>query len=123
MSQSNMIEYKDYLAELILDTEDNIIIGRVINTAEIISFHGQTIEEAKSAFYDVIDTYLVACEEENIEPARPCSGKFSLRVDPVLHKKLRDYAKLKHKSLNELIICLLERDIAELGQNAHFHGV
>ncbi len=66
----------------------------------------------------MIDTYLSACKEENIEPALPCSGRFSLRVSPILHKKLRDYAKIKRKSLNELIAGLLERDIDELYQNA-----
>lgn len=116
MRANNIIEYKDYLAKLTLDTDDNIIVGHVFNTADIISFHGQTIEEAKSAFYDVIDSYLYSCKEENIEPSLPCSGKFSLRINPTLHKKLRDYAKMKHKSLNEFIVDLLEKDIANLTQ-------
>ncbi len=109
-----MIEYKNYLAELTLDTDDNIIVGRVVNTADIISFHGSSVEEAKSAFHDVLDTYLTTCKEENIEPSLPCSGKFSLRVNPALHRKLRDYARLGNMSLNEYIISLLERDIMQL---------
>lgn len=111
MSHHNIIEYKNYLAELVLDTEDDIIVGRVINTADVISFHGNTVEEAKTAFHDVIDTYLAACKEEKIEPSQPCSGKFSLRVNPLLHRKLRDNARLVNMSLNEYIISLLERDM------------
>jgi predicted HicB family RNase H-like nuclease len=118
MNTGTIIEYKNYLAELTLDTEDNIIVGRVINTSDIISFHGKTVLEAKNAFHDVLDTYLAACKEEAIEPAAPCSGKFSLRLTPNLHRKLRDYAKLKNKSLNELIISLLERDLSELAHHA-----
>lgn len=121
MSIGSIIEYKNYLAELTLDTEDNIIVGRVINTADIISFHGKTIKEAKSSFRDVIDTYLAACKEENIEPSLPCSGKFSLRLNPSLHRKLRDYARLKNKSLNEFIVSLLERDILQLNKYASDH--
>ena len=97
--------------------DDNIIVGRVINTADTISFHGKTLEEAKLAYYDVLDTYLFTCQQENIEPSLPCSGRFSLRVSPVLHKNLRYYAKLKHQSLNDFIVGLLEQDLEKL---AHF---
>ena len=114
MSLNNIIEYKGYLAEMNLDIEDDIIVGRVINTADIISFHGKTVEEAKLAFHDVLDSYLSACQEEDIEPSLPCSGRFSLRVSPVLHKKLRHYAKMKHQSLNDFIVGLLEKDIENL---------
>lgn len=114
MSLNSIVEYKGYLAELALDVEDGIIVGRVINTADIISFHGETVEEAKLAFHDVLDSYLSACKEENIEPSLPCSGRFSLRVSPGLHKKLRHYATIKHESLNDFIVGLLEKDIENL---------
>lgn len=112
MNANNIIEYKNYLAELELDAKDNIIVGRIINTADIISFHGKTVKEAKAAFHNVLDTYLAACKEEGIDPSLPCSGKFSLRVKPALHKKLRDCARLENQSLNEFIISLLERSVA-----------
>lgn len=118
MNVSNIIEYKNYLAELELDAKDNIIVGRVINTADIISFHGKTVKEAKAAFHDVLDTYLVTCKEEGIDPSLPCSGKFSLRVKPALHKKLRDYARLENQSLNEFIISLLERSVLTLNKHS-----
>lgn len=121
MSMNNVIEYKGYLAELILDTQDNIIVGRVINTADIISFHGNTIEEAKAVFRDVLDTYLITCEEEHIEPSTPCSGKFSLRLNPSLHRKLRDYARLENQSLNESITHLLESAVMHFGKHRPAH--
>lgn len=121
MNVSNIIEYKHYLAELVLDTEDNIIVGHVINTADTISFHGKTVREAKAAFHDVLDTYLAACKEEGIEPSLPCSGKFSLRVNPTLHRKLRDRARLENQSLNEFIIHLLEQSVSELNGHVGTH--
>ena len=114
MSLNSIIEHKGYLAELALDIEDDIIVGRVINSVDTISFHGKTVEEAKLAFHDVLDTYLSICQEENIEPSLPCSGRFSLRVNPILHKKLRHYAKIKHQSLNDFIVGLLEQDVEKL---------
>jgi predicted HicB family RNase H-like nuclease len=114
MSLKNIIEYKGYLAELILDIEDDIIVGRVINTTDNISFHGETVEDAKLAYHDVLDTYLSTCHEEGIEPSLPCSGRFSLRVNPILHQNLRHYAKLRHQSLNDFIVGLLEQDLENL---------
>jgi len=114
MNLNSIIEYKGYLAELVLDIDDDIIVGRVINTADIISFHGETVEQAKLAFHDVLETYLYTCKEESIEPSLPCSGRFSLRVSPILHEKLRNYAKMKHQSLNDFIVGLLEQNIEKL---------
>ena len=74
----NLIYYKNYIAELSLNLEEDIIVGKVINTADIISFHGKTLIEAKKAFHDVLDTYLKTSEDLGIEPSKPCSGKFNL---------------------------------------------
>ena len=98
---TNVLEYRGYIAELSLDLEDNIIVGKVINTTDIISFHGKTLDEAKQAFQDVLDTYIEVAEKEGIELARPYSGKFNLRITPTLHRKLTVLAKKQNKSLNE----------------------
>lgn len=97
----DIIIYKDYIAELFLDIEEDIIVGRVVNTADIISFHGKTLEEAKQAFHDVLDTYLEIAEKEGIEPTKPYSGRFNLRINPILHRKLTILARDRKKSLNE----------------------
>jgi len=111
MSTKNTISYKGYIAELNLDTDDNIIVGRVINTADLISFHGASVEEAKNAYYNVLDTYLETCQKENINPSLPTSGKFSLRIAPELHRQLRDRASLERSSINEMIIAVLSRSM------------
>jgi len=119
MKTENIIEYKNYLAQLTLDTEENIIVGRVINTSDTISFHGKTVSEAKRAFHDVLDVYLSTCTEEGIEPSAPTSGRFSLRVAPPLHRKLRDHARLANMSLNEFVVGLLTHAILKREKRAH----
>jgi len=107
-SSSNVLEYKKYIAELYFDLEDDIIIGRVTNTKDIISFHADNISEIKQAFHDVIDTYLEACEKEGIIASKPYSGKFNLRVNPDLHRELSIEAAQDGISLNDLIQELLK---------------
>ena len=99
--RKDIITYKDYVAELTLDLEDDIIVGKVINTADIISFHGHTLCEAKQAFYDVLDIYLDTAKQKGIEPSKPYSGRFNLRISPELHRNLTMVAKQQQKSLNE----------------------
>jgi predicted HicB family RNase H-like nuclease len=46
------------------------------------------VNELKTSFEDSIDDYLEFCEERGEEPDKPFSGKFVLRIDPVLHRRL-----------------------------------
>jgi predicted HicB family RNase H-like nuclease len=105
----DMIVYKDYIAQLSFDIEENIIIGKVINTSDIISFHGKTLEEVKQAFHDVLDAYLEAAAREGINPSKIYSGKFNLRINPDLHRKLAISAKEHKKSLNEFTEEMIEK--------------
>ena len=109
---NNVLEYKGYIAQLALDTDDNIIVGNTINTADIISFHGDTINEATQAFHDVLDTYLQTCEDESIDPSRPYSGKFNLRIEPQMHRELSIEATKSGKSLNELVASMIKESLS-----------
>jgi predicted HicB family RNase H-like nuclease len=62
-----------------------------------------TIRGAKLAYHDVLDTDLFTCHEEGIEPSLPCSGRFSLPVNPILHQ-----------SLNDFIVGLLEQNLENI---------
>ena len=53
----NMLTYKGYIAKIDADLDDGILVGRVINTRDIIGFHGETISEVTASFHAVIDEY------------------------------------------------------------------
>jgi predicted HicB family RNase H-like nuclease len=67
----NSIIYKDYTASMVFDTEDKIIVGRVLDIDDIISFHGETIPEFESNFHAAIDDYLAASQELGSSPEKP----------------------------------------------------
>jgi predicted HicB family RNase H-like nuclease len=97
----NSIFYKNYIARIELDLEDGILVGRVINTRDIIGFHSNTIAEAIESFHSVIDEYLEDCKEKGVNPNKPCSGRFNLRIPPLLHSELSIAAAKAGKSLNQ----------------------
>ena len=68
---SNFISYKDYSTSMVSDTEDKIIVGRVQDVDDIISFHGASVAECESNFHAAIDDYLAASEELGSAPEKP----------------------------------------------------
>jgi len=105
----NTISYKGYIARIEPDFDDGVLVGRVINTRDIIGFHSQTISEAIKSFHAVIDEYLEDCRQRAIDPNKLYSGKFNLRLPPDLHSEIASAAAKTGKSLNQWVIDRLEQ--------------
>lgn len=97
------MDYKGYIADVNFDSEAHIIHGEVINTRDVITFQGKTVEEIETAFKESVDDYLAWCHEEGILPEKPYSGKFNLRISPELHKEIAITAKRLKISLNRFV--------------------
>jgi predicted HicB family RNase H-like nuclease len=92
--------YKGYIGEMDVDFDSNRIHGHVIDINDVVTFHGQTPEEALRAFHDSVDDYLAFCEERDVAPERPYSGKFVVRMTPERHRQAVLAARITGKSLN-----------------------
>ncbi|MEH2295270.1 type II toxin-antitoxin system HicB family antitoxin [Nostoc sp.] len=104
-----MMKYKGYEAIVEFDAEAEIFHGEVINIRDVITFQGSSVDELKLAFSDSVDDYLDFCRERGEEPDKPFSGKFMVRIDPDLHKKIVLKARKEGQSLNSLVeksLCL-----------------
>ncbi len=101
----NILTYKGYFSRIDADLNDGILVGRVINTRDIIGFHGETIAEATGSFHAVIDEYLEDCNKRGKDPNKPYSGKFNLRLSPQLHSEIATAAAKTGKSLNQWVDC------------------
>ncbi len=98
-----MIEYKGYIGHVEFDDEAEIFHGEVINTRDVITFQGKTVEEIKQAFRDSVEDYLDYCAKLGQEPEKPFTGKFMLRIPPDLHRKIFVAAKQSGESINAWI--------------------
>lgn len=95
-----MFTYKGYTGQIEIDTEANILCGRVIDIKDIITFKGKTVEEARQAFEDSVDDYLQWCQELGEQPNKPFSGKLPFRTTPENHRKIFVAANKAGKSIN-----------------------
>ena len=94
------MNYKGYSAIIEVDTEAEILFGRVIDINDVITFKGKTVEEARQEFHNSVDDYLAYCEDLGEEPDKPFSGKLPFRTTPENHRKIFIAAKKSGKSIN-----------------------
>jgi predicted HicB family RNase H-like nuclease len=97
------MKYKGYEGAVVFDDEAGIFHGEVLNTRDVITFQGTSVDELKKAFEDSVDDYLAFCEQRGEEPEKPFSGNLVIRINPALHRELSIEAKKTGKSLNNLI--------------------
>ena len=105
------MEYKGYTGKVEYDEEAEVFHGEVINLRDVVTYEGKTVEELKTAFADSVDDYLDFCRKRNEEADKPFSGKFLLRIDPNLHKRIHIRSKLEDKSVNSWVSDVLERAV------------
>ncbi|MFP3089995.1 type II toxin-antitoxin system HicB family antitoxin [Treponema sp. TIM-1] len=98
-----MMEYKGYLGTVEYDAEAKLFHGDIINTRDVITFQGTTAAEIEKAFKDSVEDYLAWCKEEGVEPEKPYSGKFNLRLSPELHKEVAIKARKLKISINSFV--------------------
>ena len=97
----NSMSYKGYTASMVFDAEDKIIVGRVLDVDDIISFHGVSVSEFESSFHAAIEDYLAASRELGSPPEKPASGKAMLRIAPEVHAAALKAAARSGTSLNK----------------------
>ena len=98
-----MMEFKGYIGHVEFDDEAEIFHGEVINTRDVITFQGKTVDEIKQAFRDSVEDYLEYCAKLGQQPEKPFTGKFMLRIPPELHRRIYVAAKQSGESINAWI--------------------
>ncbi len=109
----NVMNYKGYCACIEYSDEDACLVGHIAGIRDVVGFHGDSVEELKTAFHEAVDDYLATCEKLQRSPQRPYSGKVMLRIDPGIHAKAAMLAKAEGKSLNVWAQEALQQAIAE----------
>ncbi len=98
-----MLKYKGYTGVVEYDDEGKIFTGEVLGIHDMITFQGRTPEELEASFRESVDLYLEMSERDGVEPQRPFSGRFNLRLDPDLHRRAAEQARQERISLNEWV--------------------
>ena len=95
------MKYKNYDAAVRFDDETETFYGEVINTRDVVTFHGRSVAELKREFKNSVEDYLQFCEERGEEPAKPF-GQFFLRIFTRSAPALFISSKLQGRSINSV---------------------
>jgi predicted HicB family RNase H-like nuclease len=98
------MNYKSFEAVIEFDESAGIFHGEVINTRDVITFQGKSVEELKQAFEDSVEDYFNFCASRNQEPEKPFSGNLNLRMTPELHRHVFLEARRLGVSINSYIV-------------------
>jgi predicted HicB family RNase H-like nuclease len=82
---TTMLNHKGYTGHIEFDDEAGLFHGEVVDTRDVVTFQGRSVDEIVQAFRDSVDDYLDFCAERGEKPDKPFSGKFVLRIHPELH--------------------------------------
>jgi predicted HicB family RNase H-like nuclease len=96
-----------YIASIELDEQAGLFHGEVINTRDVLTFQGRTLDELRHALAETIAHYVEWCRERGKEPERPYSGNFTVRLSPELHRRVA--SARRGKSVNSFIAEALDR--------------
>jgi predicted HicB family RNase H-like nuclease len=108
------MEYKDYVAHVEFDETVNVFHGRVINIRDVVTFESDTVKGLLKEFHASVDEYLALCKKRGEAPEKPFSGRFNLRLDPELHRRVATAAAASGKSLNGFIADTLRSAVPHL---------
>ena len=82
------MEYKGYTGQVEFDAEAGLFHGEVLDTRDVITFQGTTVDDIQQAFRESVDDYLDFCSERNENPDKPFSWRLMVRLTSDLHRKL-----------------------------------
>lgn len=66
-----MLEYKGYVGVFEFDEKSNLFLGKIVNSLQLITFKGKSVESIGQDFKDVIDEYLNWCKQHGKEMEKP----------------------------------------------------
>ena len=109
----NLMSVDGYRARIAYDPEIELFRGEILGLNGAADFYGRSPEELKQEFRKSLQVFLEVCKEKNVPPRKAYSGRFNLRISPVLHEEIAVRASSEDLSLNQWVANVLERCLAD----------
>lgn len=97
------LTYRGYIANVTVDVEAGLIVGKVLGLTDLVSFQCTNTHEITREFHSAVDTYLQQCIDSGKTPYKRYSGKMPLRISPELHRAIYIQATCRNVSVNSYI--------------------
>ena len=108
-----MLTYKNYSGVVEYDEAGKLFTGEIVGLRDVITFQGRTADELERSFRESIDFYLEMCEKDEVPPEKLYSGRFNVRLNPEMHRRIAQQAALRKVSLNQWVNEALEQALEQ----------
>lgn len=98
------LRYKGYTGSVEYSEEEGCLFGKVLGLRrDGIVYEGESVSEIRKDFEEAVDHYMETCAERGIQPEKPYSGNFVIRMSPELHGMAAERAEALGESINDFI--------------------
>jgi predicted HicB family RNase H-like nuclease len=111
-----ILSHKNYSGSIEVSLEDGCLHGEILFINDLISYESETVAGLQAAFQEAVDFYLDKCRREGLEPDKPCSGTFNVRLSPELHRNASVAAARNGQSLNDFVKDCVSKGVSD-GEN------
>lgn len=118
---SKTLEYKGFQGSFECDFESSIMYGKILHINDLVTYESDTPKGLKEEFILAVDDYIETCKELGVEPDKPFSGSFNIRIGTTLHKDLAKFAVRNSKSINECVKDAIECHVNGRHSEIHYH--
>jgi predicted HicB family RNase H-like nuclease/DNA-binding FrmR family transcriptional regulator len=101
--ENNVLKYKEFYGVVEYSPAKDCFCGKIKGIKETVTFEGESVSSLKKAFYEAVDSYIIACEQKGKETKKSYKGSFNVRVTPELHRDAANAAVQKNISLNAFV--------------------
>ena len=109
----DIIKYKEYIGSVHFNAEDEIFYGKIEGIDDLVTFEGKSVDKLKKAFQKAVEDYLETCKRYNKEAEKSYKGSFNVRINPELHRKVKQAAIKSGLSLNQFIQRAVENELTQ----------
>ena len=106
-----MMILDNYKAKITYDPDIDLFRGEILGLNGSADFYGKSPDELRIEFKNSLEVFLEVCKEKNIVPVKRYSGRFNLRIPPLLHSEIAALAASDDKSINQWVVETLEKSI------------
>lgn len=107
----NTMKLDGYTAVIRYNPETDEFRGEIQGLNGGADFYGKSPDELRREFRTSLDFFLATCAKHGIEPKKPASGKFMVRLPVDLHARAAAAANAAGVSLNALVEQAIRHEI------------
>ena len=103
-----MFTYQGYQGSVETSIEDDVLHGKILFINDLVTYEAVTVKKLRQEFEASVDDYLETCKQHKVEPNKPMTGQFNVRVGENLHKQATIYSLKSDTSLNNVMVEALD---------------